>query len=318
VHALYLEGGKLSLREVDVPEPGPGEALVRVAMAGICNTDLELAKGYMSFEGVLGHELCGVVERCDDARWVGRRVAGEINLACTKCALCSRGLGRHCPTRTVMGIAGKAGCFAQYVTLPVRNLHVLPDAIPDELACFVEPTAAAFEILEQLTVMSRDRVAVLGDGKLGLLVAQVLATTGCELTLIGKHARKLELAAKRGIAVSERADVPRKAFDIVVEATGSKEGLATAIALSRPRGTLILKSTCHGQVSLDLAPIVIDELSIIGSRCGPFPLAIAALEAGAIDPSEMVDTVLPLSAALTAFERAARPGALKILLDLRA
>ena len=166
VRALCLSAGALALREVDAPEPGAGEALIRVAMAGICNTDLELAKGYMGFSGVLGHELCGVVEACDDARWVGKRVAGEINLACTHCDLCRRGLSRHCPTRTVMGIVGKDGCFADYVTLPLRNLHVLPDSIADEVACFVEPVAAAFEVLEQVTPMPRDRVAVLGDGKL--------------------------------------------------------------------------------------------------------------------------------------------------------
>ncbi len=317
MQALLLNRGELSLLEVEPPRPAPGEALVRVAMAGICSTDLELAQGYMSFSGVLGHELCGVVEACDEPRWVGRRVAGEINLACGHCALCSRGLGRHCPQRTVMGIAGKDGCFATHVTLPLRNLHPLPDAIPDEIACFVEPTAAAFEVLEQVTVMSRDQVAVLGDGKLGQLCAQVLATSGCELTLVGRHVRKLELARKRGIHACGPEGLPRKAFDVVVEATGTPEGLSAAIELTRPRGTLVLKSTHHGPVTFDAAPIVIDELSVVGSRCGPFPLAIAALEAGVVDPSELIEAVLPFSCALEAIERAARPEALKILLDMR-
>jgi threonine dehydrogenase-like Zn-dependent dehydrogenase len=318
VKAVWLEGGRLSMREVEAPVPGPGEALVRVAMAGICNTDLELAKGYMAFAGVPGHELCGVVEQCDNNSWVGRRVCGEINLGCGNCALCARDLARHCPQRTVMGILGKQGCFAERVTLPVANLHCIPDSLPDELACFIEPTAAAFEVLEQLTVMSRDRVVVLGDGKLGLLVAQVLATTGCDLTLAGKHARKLALANKLGVATCTNEELPRKAFDVVVEATGSHDGLRRAVELARPRGTVVLKSTFHGELTLDAAPIVIDELHIIGSRCGPFPLAVAALEAGVIDPGLMVDAIVPFSNAPAAFERAAQPGALKILLDMRA
>ncbi|MFI5306065.1 MAG: alcohol dehydrogenase catalytic domain-containing protein [Polyangiales bacterium] len=316
--AVWLEGERLSMREVEEPVPGPGEALVRVAMAGICNTDLELAKGYMGFTGVPGHELCGVVEQCDNPSWIGRRVCGEINLGCGHCPLCARDLARHCPQRTVMGILGKQGCFADRITLPIANLHCIPDSLPDELACFIEPTAAAFEVLEQLTVMSSDRVVVLGDGKLGLLVAQVLATTGCDLSVAGRHARKLALASKLGAVTCASADLPRKAFDVVVEATGSRDGLRRAVELARPRGTIVLKSTFHGELTVDAAPIVIDELRVIGSRCGPFPLAVAALEAGAIDPSQMVDAILPLSSALSAFERAAEPGALKILLDVRA
>lgn len=315
--ALCLDGGGLSLRDVAPPVPGPGEALIRVAMAGICNTDLELARGYMGFTGVLGHELCGVVEACDDARFIGRRVAGEINIACRSCELCKQGLGRHCQARTVMGILGKDGCFAEYVTLPLCNLHSLPQQMPDELACFLEPTAAACEILEQITVLSRDRVAVLGDGKLGLLVAQVLAQTGCELTLIGKHARKLELAKTCGIATCSAADVARKSFDVVVEATGSNQGMAFAIELTRPRGTIVLKSTYHGGVKLDLAPLVIDEISVVGSRCGPFTPALVALDNGSVKPLAMIDAVLPLSQAVSAFEHAARPGSLKVLLDMR-
>ena len=316
--ALVLTGGRLSLRELPEPVPGPGEALIRVAMAGICNTDLEIAKGYMDFSGVLGHELLGVVEACEDPRWANRRVAGEINLACHHCELCARGLARHCMQRKVLGIVGKDGCFAEYVTLPVSNLHLLPDTLSDTRACFVEPVAAAFEILEQVTVMPRDRVAVLGDGKLGLLVAQVLETTGCALTLVGKHARKRALAERRGIATAELGSLPRKAFDIVVEATGSPSGMRAAIELTRPRGTVVLKSTYHGRLEVDAAPLVIDELTMIGSRCGPFERAIMALAGGTIDPDPMVDEIVPLALAQGAFERAAQPGTLKVLLDMRA
>jgi threonine dehydrogenase-like Zn-dependent dehydrogenase len=315
--ALVLDAGRLALTDRPLPQPAPGEALVRVTMAGVCNTDLELAKGYMGFTGVLGHELCGVIESGPDSRFIGRRVAGEINLPCGRCDLCGHGLGRHCLSRTVMGIAGKDGCFAEYVTLPIANLHLLPDELGDERACFVEPAAAAFEVLEQVMVMGRDRVAVLGDGKLGLLIAQVLETTGCALTLVGKHARKLELARKGGIAVAELGALARKSFDVVIEATGSPSGMQAAIDLVRPRGTVVLKSTYHGKLELDAAPIVIDEITVVGSRCGPFDRAIAALAAGLVRPDEMIDAVVPLSAAHRALERAAQPGTLKVLLDMR-
>jgi threonine dehydrogenase-like Zn-dependent dehydrogenase len=315
--ALCLQSGALGLRDIAPPQPLADQALIRVSMAGICNTDLEIAKGYMGFEGVLGHELCGVVESCSDARWIGRRVAGEINLACTHCALCRRGLGRHCAARTVMGIVAKDGCFAEYVTLPLRNLHVLPDSLPDELACFVEPVAAAFELLDQVTPMPSDRVAVLGDGKLGLLAAQVMATSGCEVVLIGKHERKLARAHALGITTLGQSDLSPKSFDIVVEATGSPAGLEQAVALTRPRGTLMLKSTYHGRVSFDAAPLVIDEISVIGSRCGPFAVAVEALASRTIDVTGLVDAVLPLSSAVAALQRAAEPGVLKVLLDMR-
>lgn len=312
-----LERGVLALCDRPQPTPNAGEALVRVAMAGICNTDLELTRGYMSFSGVLGHELYGVVESAPDARLVGRRVAGEINLACGACALCAQGLGRHCPKRSVLGILGKDGCFAEYVTLPVANLQLVPDRIPDELACFIEPTAAACEILEQVQVRARDRVAVLGDGKLGLLCAQLLLTTSCKLTLIGKHDKKLALARARGIETRAADGVEPRSFDIVIEATGSPEGMALATSLVRPRGTIVLKSTYHGTLSIDLAPFVIDELTIVGSRCGPFAPAIAALASGEIDPRPMIDAVVPLSNAAEAIETAAKPGVLKVLLDMR-
>jgi threonine dehydrogenase-like Zn-dependent dehydrogenase len=320
MRALSLRDGVVALGELPAPVPAAGEALVRVTSAGICNTDLELARGYMGYAGVLGHELCGVVERCDDARWVGRRVAGEINLACGRCSTCAAGLGRHCPTRTVMGIVGKQGCFADHVTLPVANLHALPDALDDVRACFVEPTAAAFEILEQVALAPRSRVAVLGDGKLGLLVAQVLAQHGADTLLVGRHARKLAIAREElGLETAAGADeLPGKSFDVVVEATGSPDGLATAVALTRPRGTIVLKSTYHGELRLYAAPIVIDELTLVGSRCGPFAPAIEALTSGRVRPEPMVDAVLPLAQAEEAMRRAATPGTLKVILDMRA
>ena len=317
LQALQLERGTVALRDVREPSPAPGEARVRVTLAGICSTDLEIAKGYMGFSGVLGHELCGIVEQCDDPAWLGQRVAGEINLACGRCDLCKRGLGRHCPTRTVLGILGKDGCFAQYVTLPIANLHRLPDALDDVRACFVEPVAAAFEVLEQVRIGPDERVAVLGDGKLGLLCAQVLQTSGCQLVVAGKHARKLQLAAARGIATAAVSELTPRAFDVVVEATGSADGMHAAVKLLRPRGTLVLKSTYHGLLTLDAAPLVIDELTLVGSRCGPFERAIPALASGAVDPTALVDAIVPLADGVAALGRAGQPGVLKVLLDMR-
>jgi len=318
MRALCLNAGTVALCDLPEPVPGSGEALLRVSMAGICNTDLELARGYMGYEGVLGHELCGVVEACSDPQWIGKRVAAEINLACGTCAACLRGLGRHCPTRTVLGIVGKSGCFAERVTVPIANLHALPAALDDARACFVEPTAAAFEILTQLPIDERTRVAVLGDGKLGQLVTQVLATSGARPVLVGHHARKLALASARGIETAVPGALPRKAFDVVVEATGASAGLQAALELVRPRGTVVLKSTYHGELRVDAAPIVIDELTVVGSRCGPFKPAIDALASGRVDPASLVDAVMPLADGVAAMQRAATRGTLKVLLDMRA
>jgi len=317
MRALCLDGPGPALREREAPVAGDGEALVRVRMAGICNTDLEIAKGYMGFRGVLGHELCGEVVAHPDPAAVGLRVAGEINLACGACATCARGLGRHCPERSVLGILGKDGCFAELVTLPVANLHPLPRELADELACFVEPTAAAFEIAEQVDLRAHAQAVVLGDGKLGLLVAQVLAAAGCEPVLVGRHARKLALARGLGLRTRVLEELPAKQWSLVVEATGAPEGMRAAVMLARPRGTIVLKSTYHGVLSLDAAPLVIDELTLVGSRCGPFAPAIAALCSGAVDPRGLIDDVLPLARAEQALARAAEPGVLKILLDMR-
>lgn len=311
--ALRFRNGAVRLEQVDVPRPSEGEALLRVLRAGICSTDLHIAQGYMGFNGTLGHELVGEVVEHPDPAWIGRRVAGEINLGCGRCARCLRGLSRHCATRTVLGILGKDGCFAEYVTLPIANLHPLPDGLTDDLAVFVEPLAAALEILEQVHVEPDSRALVLGDGKLGALVAMVLLRTGADLTFAGRHPEKLARLAALGARTRLAGEPLEGDFDLVVEATGSPSGFAEARALCRPRGTLVLKSTFHGTIELDTAPIVIDELTLVGSRCGPFPPSIRTLAAGGIDPSPLIEAVMPLS--VEAIERAAARGASKVLLD---
>jgi threonine dehydrogenase-like Zn-dependent dehydrogenase len=257
MHALQWDGATAAI--VDRPEPhaSPEVAVVRVTLAGICNTDLELTRGYLQFRGVLGHEFVGVVA-AGPAAWRGRRVVGEINFACGRCDLCAAGLRRHCRGRTVMGIVGADGAFAEYVAVPVANLHAVPDGVADEAAVFCEPLAAACEILEQVPAAARARCTVLGDGKLGLLAAQVLAAAGARVLAVGRHAEKLDLLRRRGIATALAAEWDGAPADVVVEATGSADGFALAVAATRPRGTLVLKSTVAHAVPLNLAPVVID------------------------------------------------------------
>ncbi len=315
MNALFLSD-KLELQEIPKPAPGPEGALVKVLMAGICNTDLEIVKGYMGFRGVLGHEFVGVVEKSADSTWVGKRVCGEINFGCGDCDACRRGLSRHCPNRTVLGILNQSGAFAEYATIPLSNLRPVPDAISDATAVFVEPVAAGCEILEQVQIQPDSNVAVIGDGKLGLLISQVLKLTGCRLCLVGKHSRKLALASSWGISTALVDDLPSQRFDLVVEASGSAAGFTTALQMVRPRGTMILKSTYNGQLRLNAAPIVIDEITIVGSRCGPFPAAIRILQQGLIQVEPLVDQVYPFGDALRAFEHAQKKGTLKILLQI--
>ncbi len=305
------------LEEVDEPRPGPDEALIRVRRAGICTTDLEIVRGYLGFRGTLGHELVGEVVDVgggEGREWVGARVTGEINLGCARCERCLSGLSRHCATRTTLGIVGKDGCFAEYVTLPVRNLHRVPEGLSDAVAAFTEPLAAAYEILEQLRVEPDSRVAVLGDGKLGSLVALVLVQTGADVTLVGRHRHKLEKVASRGVRTAMVDESIGGNFDLVVEATGSAAGFERARSLLRPRGTMVLKSTYHGKLELDAAPLVIDEITVVGSRCGPFAPALRALKEGRIDPAPFIEDAYPLADGLAALERAATPGVAKVQL----
>lgn len=285
-----------------------------VHLAGICATDLEIQAGYMGFAGVPGHEFVGVAR---GGRLAGRRVVGEINAACGRCDRCARGMDRHCADRTVLGIVGRDGAFAESLSLPERNLHALPDAISDESAVFVEPLAAAFAIFEQVEIPAGTRVAVLGDGKLGLLCAQALALSGARVTLLGRHERKLEIARRAGADARREVDAGAT-FPLVVDATGSSDGLARALALVEPRGTVVLKTTTRDAPKESLAKIVIDEIRVVGSRCGRFAPAIEALRAGRIDPRPLVDARLPLERGTEAFAKAGERGALKVLLQVSA
>ena len=299
------------------PVPPPGEALIRVRLAGICNTDLELLTGYLGFRGVLGHEFVGEVMQADDARWLGQRVVGDINAACSsqECAACTAGRPTHCPSRTTLGIAGRDGAFADYLILPQANLYAVPDNVSDELAVFTEPLAAACEILAQIQIAPTDRVYVLGDGKLGLLVAAVLRLTGADLTLLGRHRDKLAIAAGWGVPVRLAGEVALEhAADVVVECTGSPQGFESARRLVRPRGTLVLKSTYHGALSVDMSGLVVDEITLLGSRCGPFAPALRLLASGLVDPRGLISETFALDQAAAAFAGAAAPGVLKVLL----
>ena len=300
-----------------IPEPKEGEALIRVHMAGVCNTDIEITKGYMGFAGVLGHEFVGTVERLRGARGhlAGARVVGEINCACGVCAYCRKGMKTHCPHRTTLGIRDKDGAFAEYVTLPEANLIEVPPNIPDEAAVFIEPLAAAFEITEQVHLRPADRVLVMGDGKLGILCALALRPTGVRLTLTGRHQEKLDIARRSDIeAVTVEGLGGERAYDLIVEATGRADGMEQALKLVKPRGTIVLKSTVAERKEIDLTPIVIDEVTVVGSRCGPFEPALRALSGGLIDVKPLITAIFPFTRAREAIERAREPGALKTII----
>lgn len=313
--ALRVEKKRLSVKNIVKPDQ-PDEALVRVLLSGICNTDLEVARGYAGFNGTLGHEFVGLVEESSDRKLVGRRVVGEINAGCGKCDRCRSGDTRHCALRTVLGIIGRDGAHAEFLQLPAVNLLPVPDDIPDEHAVFTEPLAAACGILERLTVSESDRVAVIGDGKLGLLCAQVVALTGASVVLIGKHASKLRIAERRGIETARPREVTKRArqFDVAVEASGSASGFGLALELLRPHGQLVLKSTFKGKTELDTTRIVVDEISIVGSRCGRFSPALDLLQKDAIDVDSLISEEYPLSNGVHAMRRAATRGVLKVLL----
>ncbi len=314
MQALHFDGKSARVTDHPEPEPGPGMARLRVHLAGVCSTDLELVKGYMGFQGVLGHEFVGSVVDGPDS-WRGRRVVGEINFACGHCETCARGLGRHCPTRSVMGIAQADGALAEYVNVPVANLHAVPDTVSDDHAVFAEPLAAAFEIPEQVEVEPGMRCLVLGDGKLGLLAAQVLALHGARVETVGHHPDKLALLARRDIETHLERDFTAAHWDLVVEATGTARGFGLALACTRPRGTLVLKSTVAEHPSVDLAPLVIHEIQVVGSRCGPFAPALAALAGETIDVAPLIHDRVPLSRADLALAKASQPGVLKVLVE---
>jgi len=300
------------------PTPADGEALVRVHWAGICATDLHITKGYMGYRGILGHEVVGTVA-AGTAEWQDRRVACEINCVCRSCDMCLSGLSNHCRNRTVMGIQGRDGCFADLVAVPERNLHEIPDAVSDEEAVFTEPLAAAYQVPAQVPIEPKMNVTVVGSGRLGILVAQVLATTGCKLTVVGRNEAKLLLCEKKGIqGIHVDNVVRRRDRDVVVECSGSPDGLALALELVRPRGTVVLKSTYTGGSKTNLAPAVVDEVQILGSRCGPFPEAINALARQAIEVRSMISKTFALEQAADAFAAAADPSNLKVLFRINA
>ncbi|HKE58886.1 MAG TPA: alcohol dehydrogenase catalytic domain-containing protein [Pyrinomonadaceae bacterium] len=313
--ALQIRNKRLAVREVP-KSPAGEETLVRVLLSGICNTDLEIARGYAGFKGTIGHEFVGVVEESHVAKLKGKRVVGEINAGCGSCALCRAGDSRHCANRTVLGIVGRDGAHAEFLRLPAVNLIPVPQRIPDEHAVFTEPLAAACGILERATIARSDRVAVIGDGKLGLLCAQVVALTGASVLLIGKHPQKLRIAARRGIetATAKQAGKRNRQFDVVVEASGAASGFALALALLRPQGRLVLKSTFHDTTEFDASRIVVDEISIVGSRCGRFKPAIDLLKKKAVDVESLISEEYPLREGVRAMSRAASKGVLKVLL----
>lgn len=316
MQALWLENNQLQLRDdAPIPSPAPGEALVRVVRAGICNTDLELLRGYYPYTGILGHEFVGVVEQGPE-HLKGKRVVGEINAVCGQCRFCRSGQPTHCENRTVLGIVNRNGAFAEYLSLPIENLHPVPDNVATDVATFTEPIAAALEIQQQVKVSPAERVLVVGDGKLGQLVAQTLVITGCDLLVVGRHQEKLANLAARGIQTGQEDAVADRAFDVSVECTGNPAGFAIARRALRPRGTLVLKSTYAGQLTFDASSLVVDEITLIGSRCGPFPAALDLLASGQVDVEPLIHARYPLSEGLAAFERASTKGVLKVLLDM--
>lgn len=302
--------------DVEVPRPGPEEALIRVRTAGICNTDIEITRGYKGFQGILGHEFVGDVAVCSDERWLGQRVCGEINVGCRACDQCRAGVATHCERREVIGILGRAGAFAEYLTLPLRNLHAVPDELTDDEAVFVEPVAAAYEVIRQVPSAADAEVIVLGDGKLGLLCAQVLVGAGARVTLLGRHAGKLQIASELGIEAGLAASFNGDRVEIVIEATGSPAGLQRAIHLVKPRGTIVLKSTTTARTQIDWTMVVINEITVVGSRCGPFDEAINGLLHGAVRVLPLITERYPLIEAVHAMKQASQPGTLKVLIDI--
>ncbi|MDJ0676346.1 MAG: alcohol dehydrogenase catalytic domain-containing protein [Calothrix sp. MO_167.B42] len=313
---IWLENKQIQLRtDIPTPEPVSGEALVKVLAAGICNTDLELLRGYYPYAGILGHEFVGIVTQGPE-NLLNQRVVGEINAACGECSFCRRSIPTHCENRTVLGIVNRNGAFADYLCLPVENLHPVPDNVPTEVATFTEPIAAALEIQQQIDIHPEDKVLVVGDGKLGQLVAQTLALTGCNLLAIGRHRDKLANLEARGIKTGFADAVTDRAFDISVDCTGNASGFDLARRALRSRGTLVLKSTYAGNLSLDASSLVVDEITMIGSRCGPFAPALELLAQEKVDVKPLIQARYPLMEGMTAFTKAQTKGMLKVLLSM--
>lgn len=312
MYAMVFDG-ELRLA-TDYPRPAlvPGEAIIRPHMIGICNTDIEITRGYMGFQGVLGHEFVGTVEECEDSSWVGRRVVGEINAACRTCPVCLRGDESHCPNRTTLGIDRRNGAMAEAVSLPIACLYPVADHVPDEAAVFVEPLAAAVEIVQQTHLLPTERVAVIGDGKLGSMIVQVLRLTGCDLTLVGRHPERWELFQRQGIVCVHTDEIADGGYDVVVDCTGQPAGLQTARRLVRSRGKLVLKSTFEADTALNLTMVVVDEIQLVGSRCGPFAPALRLLERGLIETAPLIGGRFSLRDGMQAFD--ATKGQLKVLL----
>ena len=317
LRALLIENGETKIIE-DHPKPKvkPEWVLIKTDIVGICKTDLELVKGYMNFNGVPGHEFVGVVEESSDEKLLGKRVVGEINFACGSCEYCRMGLQRHCPNRSVLGIQNADGAFAEYITLPQENIHILPKGVSDDQAVFVEPLAASLEILMQTHIKPTWKVFVLGDGKLGLLISQVLRLTGCDLVLVGKHENKLKIVERMGVKTATLEKLPETEADLVVECTGNPNGYNLAKRLVRPSGIIVAESTYHQNLELNWSEIVVDEITIIGSRCGPFAPAIRLLEQGLIDTDSLITAKYPFEEVLRAFEHARDSEAIKILVQI--
>ncbi len=316
--ALYFDGNRLALRDTPVPNLETGEALVRIRYAGICNTDLEILKGYMGFTGVLGHEFVGIVEEAPYTDLIGKTVVGEINIPCGRCEFCQKGLKNHCPNRKVLGILHKDGVMAEYTSMPIQNLHVVPPNVPELEAVFTEPLAAACEILEQIDIMPDYRILVLGDGKLGQLVAQVLRLHSDNVWVVGKSPYKLKLLEQFKIhtLLKEQMDFPPQHFHVVVEVTGDWSGLEMALTYVRPRGFLVMKSTYAGDHPFNPARLVINEIVLVGSRCGPFPRALSMLERGEVLVEPLLSGIFPLEQYEKAFQRSQEKDVLKIVLQI--
>ncbi len=317
--ALIFDEGLKFVENYKEPVLKEGEALIKTTFAGVCNTDEEITKGYMGYKGVLGHEFTGIVEKVfnkEDEKWLNKRVVGEINAGCKDCSWCAQGLERHCPNRGTLGIWQKEGCFSEYFTLPVSNLLEIPDNVSDEEAVFIEPLAAAYEIIEQVHIKPVDKVALLGDGKLGLSIALVLGALNIDITHIGKHQNKLDISAAAGnkTMLLDEAQNLGQSFDVVIEATGSKGGFETSLSLTKPRGILVLKSTIAAKEGLNLAPVVINEITVVGSRCGQFAPVMRLLKRGAVNVKPLITKILPFNQGIEAFELNRKKETLKVIL----